>query len=169
MLGPAPGLRLAFPTDTCLCRIWLRSIARELEENVVENVKKGSCLCQAVRYEVKGVFDSFFLCHCRYCQKDTGSAHAANLFAASAEMKWLSGEDKVRTFNLPGTRHVRSFCTICGAALPSLQMEGRLLVVPAGSLDDGMAMTPNAHIFVSSKALWDKDLDQITQFEKGPG
>jgi hypothetical protein len=40
----------------------------------------GSCLCGAVSFEVSGAFDSFFLCHCSRCRKDTGSAHAANLF-----------------------------------------------------------------------------------------
>jgi hypothetical protein len=42
----------------------------------------GSCLCGAVRFEVEGEFQRFYLCHCGHCRKDTGSApHAANLFA----------------------------------------------------------------------------------------
>ena len=48
----------------------------------------GSCLCGTVRFKVEGEFDSFYLCHCQHCQKDTGSAHAANLFSSSAKLIW---------------------------------------------------------------------------------
>lgn len=34
----------------------------------------GSCLCGAVKFEVQGEFDSFYLCHCQRCQKDIGLA-----------------------------------------------------------------------------------------------
>lgn len=92
---------------------------------------KGSCLCGRVRFEVVGRFDSFYLCHCQHCQKDTGSAHAANLFSQSARLTWLSGAEAVASFTLLGTRHQKSFCQICGSALPSDQdTDG--LVVPAG-------------------------------------
>ncbi|WP_084183219.1 GFA family protein, partial [Nevskia soli] len=90
----------------------------------------GSCLCAAVRFEIDGDFERFYLCHCEYCRKDTGSAHAANLFTAKAALRWLSGQEKATQFTLPSTQHSRSFCSICGSALPSLQMNGTLLVVP---------------------------------------
>ena len=76
----------------------------------------GSCLCGAVRYEVHGGFESFFLCHCGRCRKGTGSAHAANLFASNAAIVWLSGESRVKTFRVAGTRHERSFCSECGSS-----------------------------------------------------
>lgn len=126
----------------------------------------GSCLCGAVRYEVEGVFEHFFLCHCSHCRKDTGSAHAANLFAAGATLRWLAGQDKVSTFRLPGTRHARSFCAICGSALP-LAAPG-MLVVPAGSLDDAPGMRPQAHLFTASRADWDDALETLPGFERFP-
>ncbi|MFN3455173.1 MAG: GFA family protein, partial [Pseudobdellovibrio sp.] len=43
----------------------------------------GSCLCGQVEFKIQGVLESFFLCHCKYCQKDTGSAHSANLFSTN--------------------------------------------------------------------------------------
>jgi hypothetical protein len=121
----------------------------------------GSCLCGAVRFEVAGEFEQFYLCHCEYCRKDTGSAHAANLFSSSAALKWISGEDTVRQFDLPGTRHSKAFCPICGAALPRTQMNGKLLVVPAGSLNTEVRIRPDAHIFMASKAGWDEALEKV--------
>lgn len=132
------------------------------------NRYSGSCLCGTVRFNVEGSFERFYLCHCEYCRKDTGSAHAANLFSSVAKLEWVCGQDEVRSFNLPSTRHSRCFCSICGSALPSVQMEGRMLVVPAGSLDGHVGVTPDAHIFVASRANWDAGLEKIIGFEKFP-
>ncbi|PPI81431.1 GFA family protein [Marinobacter flavimaris] len=130
-------------------------------------VHSGSCLCGTVKFEVQGSFDSFYLCHCQHCQKDTGSAHAANLFSQSAELTWLSGKDAVTSFTLSGTRHNKSFCKLCGSALPSTQLEG-VVVVPAGCLDSRISMVPTAHIFTGSKAPWDGDFGDVPEFEGLP-
>jgi hypothetical protein len=127
----------------------------------------GSCLCGSAKFKVQGEFDSFYLCHCQHCQKDTGSAYAANLFSQSAELTWLAGADAVTTFTLPGTRHNKSFCKLCGSALPDAQMAG-LLVVPAGCLDTEVSMLPTAHIFTSGKATWDEDLEILPKFKGLP-
>lgn len=132
------------------------------------NKVTGSCLCGANRFEIEGEFESFFLCHCRHCQKDTGSAHAANLFSTTAKLNWLSDRAAISSYTLPDTKHAKSFCSTCGSALPSKQMGGKLLVVPAGSLDSEFAMRPTAHLFVSSKAAWDHGLETIPRMEKLP-
>lgn len=128
----------------------------------------GSCLCGRVRFEVTGDFERFYLCHCEYCRKDTGSAHAANLFTSTGKLIWLSGTDMIKTFTLPSTRHTRSFCLECGSALPSTQMNGTLVVVPAGSLNTEVPMRPTAHIFGSSRASWDQGLESCPSAERFP-
>jgi hypothetical protein len=126
----------------------------------------GSCLCGAVRFDIEGAFDAFYLCHCGRCRKDTGSAHAANLFASKARLVWWQGEDQVRSFRLPGTRHARAFCTCCGSALP-FASDG-LVVVPAGSLDAPLMIAPQAHLFLSCRAEWDQGLGDLPGFEGLP-
>jgi hypothetical protein len=128
----------------------------------------GSCLCGEVSFEVDGEFDSFFLCHCEHCRKDTGSAHAANLFSSSARLKWLSGENLVKTFDYKSSGHIKGFCGKCGSALPNIQMEGALLVVPAGSLDVDVHIKPTGHIFCANRANWDSGLENVQEFEKLP-
>lgn len=129
----------------------------------------GACLCGAVAFEISGAFEAFFLCHCRRCRKDTGSAHAANLFSSTATIAWLSGQDKIRTYRVPGTRHEKSFCTECGAAVPTLQADGALLVVPAGSLDSPVEIRPTAHICCASRAEWDTELGAVPTLDGLPG
>ena len=126
----------------------------------------GSCLCGAVRFEVEGDFESFFLCHCSRCRKATGTAHAANLFSTRRFCAGGPVEGQVRNFTVPGTRFERSFCTECGSALPRLQMGGSLLMVPAGCLDSDVAIRPVAHIHTASRANWDDCLEDI---ERLPG
>src|SRR5437764_472609 len=134
----------------------------------MSNRHTGSCLCGEVRFEIDGEFERFYLCHCECCRKDTGSAHAANLFSATAVLKWISGEPSVRQFILPSTRHGRSFCSTCGSALPNVQMNGKLLVVPAGSLNTDAPIKPDAHIFMSSRARWDDALEKVAAFDGFP-
>jgi len=133
------------------------------------NTHRGSCLCGEVRFEIFGDFEKFFLCHCKRCRKDTGSAHAANLFSSTAEIRWLSGRDKIKTYRVPDTRHEKSFCSECGSALPSVRMGGTFLVVPAGCLDSEIEIRPEAHIFLASRAGWDAHLEDVPGFYELPG
>lgn len=129
----------------------------------------GSCLCQKVRFEIEGNFDAFYLCHCSYCRKDTGSAHAANLFAKGAKLIWLAGEADTKTFTVPGTRHSKCFCRECGSALPRSEMDGGMIVLPAGSIDEGKLEKPDAHIMMARKADWDDGLDEVMKLGGLPG
>lgn len=129
---------------------------------------RGSCLCGAVRFEVEGGFECFFLCHCAFCRKDTGSAHAANLFSSTATLTWLTGENHVATYHLPATRHAKSFCKACGSALPRPRTEATPLVVPAGSLETPLTIRPDAHLFVASRADWDRELQTVPAFDRLP-
>ena len=169
------GAGLPFPkVDALRARVGVRShIAvlirlspHRMEVSMTDHF--GSCLCCTVRFQVKGDFDRFYLCHCQHCQKDTGSAHAANLFSSSAELIWLSGADVVRSFTLPGTRHAKSFCTLCGSALPGAQSPDGV-VVPAGCLDTPVPVLPTAHIFLASKAVWEEEVNDAPEFDGLPG
>jgi len=130
------------------------------------NKHAGSCLCGQVRFEIEGDFDRFFFCHCQRCRKGTGTAHGANLFSSSARITWLAGQDTVTRYKVPESRHRRVFCSACGGALPC-EYPG-LLVVPAGSLDSDLQTSPTAHIFVASRANWDKSLESVQAFDALP-
>ncbi len=131
-------------------------------------IYKGSCLCGCVQYEFEGEFEDFYLCHCNYCRKDTGSAHAANLFSKEGRLKWLQGREQVTDYNHHGQGHIKSFCSICGSAVPNIQMSGKLIVVPAGSLETDLNIKPQAHLFYSHRANWDEKLEDLKHFDELP-
>lgn len=129
---------------------------------------QGSCLCGDVAFELAGTFNRFYLCHCEYCRKGTGSAHAANLFSRDASLTWLRGEENVQSFKLPETRHVRSFCNTCGSAMPTVVADHNLTVVPAGCLDCDVSVLPSGHLFMGSRANWDESLETVKAFDGFP-
>ena len=47
-------------------------------------------------------------------------------------------------------------------------MDGRLLVVPAGCMDNDINIKPQGHIFYASKANWDTDLEKAPKFQELP-
>jgi hypothetical protein len=129
----------------------------------------GSCLCNAVKFEMEGEFKKFFFCHCSRCRKTSGSAHCANLFAPGAKLTWLSGEDNIRFYQLEGANFARNFCSTCSTLVPIYVKARDMVVVPAGCLDTDIDIKPQAHIFTDSKGNWDEILNDIPRFEKMPG
>ena len=130
---------------------------------------KGSCFCGEVRYEFGEHYGIFQYCHCSRCRKSSGSAHAANIMAIAADFKWLSGEDMVRVFDPPETKYFRSaFCSNCGSASPWLSKNGKVMVVPAGGLDDDPEIRPQQSVFWGSRAPWYCSVDELPQHEQLP-
>jgi len=134
-----------------------------------EQHARGSCFCGAVSYEITGNLGVFQYCHCSRCRKVSGSAHAANLFVARPDFRWLRGEELVGRFEPADTRHfVTSFCRRCGSSLPWLEKTGRTFIVPAGSLDDDPGIRPSQNVFYGSRAVWYTEAGSLPQHEELP-
>jgi hypothetical protein len=54
---------------------WLK---RENEHSSMELSMEGGCTCRQVRYRLTGTPLIVHACHCRWCQRETGTAHALN-------------------------------------------------------------------------------------------
>jgi hypothetical protein len=120
-----------------------------------ESILKGSCLCGAVKYEAAGEPMRFYHCHCSRCRKITGTGHASNLFLQPATLRWLSGEELIRTFKVPeAKRFTNNFCATCGSRLPRQAKDSDMVMIPAGSLDEATPIQPQARIFSESRASW---------------
>lgn len=130
----------------------------------------GSCLCGTVRFELTQAPVWSHNCHCSRCRKTRGAPFASNLFFPLAALRYLQGEDRLRSFKPPDAeRFTHVFCDVCGSSLPFLNRTHGLVGVPMGSLDDDPGYTPRAHIFVESKAPWFTITDSLPQHPAGPG
>ena len=73
----------------------------------------GGCACGKVRFEADVEDDEAYLCHCRMCQRATGSVSIAFKNMEQAKMRWLSGPDWYESSAIAR----RPFCRECGTSL----------------------------------------------------
>ncbi len=129
----------------------------------------GGCLCGKVRYEATA--DPIFMgnCHCRDCQKATGSAYEAAVGIPAATLK-VTGNVKYHDMKADSGNTVsRGFCPDCGARLigKSNSMPD-LAIITAGSLDDPKQYQPAMDVYVSSAQPWDHMNPALPKFPKMP-
>ena len=128
----------------------------------------GSCLCGAVKYEVRGDLGPAVYCHCSRCRKASGSAFGSNAVVAAKDFVVVEGEDSLKTFSTPQGVH-RMFCANCGSPLISRRdILPDVLRLRLGTLDTPVPAAPSAHIFVASKAAWWEIRDQLPQHPERP-
>ena len=99
----------------------------------------GKCLCGAVTYEVEIPDKPFYsgLCHCRDCQRYTGTAFASSLMVDKGGVK-LKGKLKFYGKETDrGTFMERGFCPKCGSNVLCKSSDwDNQYVISAGTLDD---------------------------------
>jgi hypothetical protein len=116
----------------------------------------GGCACGAVRYTLAAAPMIVHCCHCRDCQRQTGSAFVLNALIETDRIRLAAGMPQ--PVPLPtdsGRPHDIYRCPACRVALWSDY--GRrpwLRFVRVGTLDDPAALAPDVHIYTRSKLPW---------------
>ena len=116
----------------------------------------GGCACGAVRYRMAWPPMFVHCCHCRDCQRQTGSAFVINALIETDRIDRLAG--RLEPTSMPtdsGRPHDIYRCSSCRTALWS-DYGGRpsLRFVRVGTLDDPAAAPPDVHIYARSKLPW---------------
>ena len=118
---------------------------------------EGGCTCRRVRYRMTTKPLFVHCCHCRWCQRETGSAFVLNALIESDRVELVAGDPV--TVDTPsnsgrGQRIVR--CPACHVALWSHYAGAgdRLKFVRVGTLDEPDRLPPDIHIFTASKQPW---------------
>jgi hypothetical protein len=117
---------------------------------------EGGCACAAVRYRLESAPMFVHCCHCRDCQRQTGSAFVINALIETDRISLLSGDPAPVAVPTDSGRPHRIYrCPACRIALWS-DYGGRpsLRFVRVGTLDDPAALPPDVHIFTRSKLPW---------------
>ena len=117
----------------------------------------GGCACRTIRYKLTASPLIVHACHCRDCQRLTGSAFATNIWI---ERRFVEADHaRARSVMLAagsGKPNEVFSCPDCGTALWSKYhaAPGDTLLVRAGTLDHPERVTPDVHIFTRSKLPW---------------
>lgn len=131
---------------------------------------KGGCLCGAVRYRAEADRAGATICHCRDCQKFTGSAFATLLMVPKTAFA-LTGPVKTHTgvggSGLPVLRH---FCAECGSSIAEEPgTRPGMAILFAGTFDDPSVVTPAREIFQDDQFSFVQVAGDHPRFAKRPG
>ena len=123
-----------------------------------ETIRRGGCMCGAVRYEVRGEPLKVGLCHCKDCRSETGSAY---LYYADWPREAFTATGEYRTYS------GRSFCPLCGGRLFHLGDDHAEIAV--GSLDEApTGLVPAREGWIKRREPWMPPLERAFQANEDP-
>lgn len=130
----------------------------------------GGCLCGAIRYRLVEAPITFYACHCKDCQRQTGSAFGLSMFVRREAIELLAGEPDRFELTMSDGRVKRGrFCASCATRLwgePRAFPE--LCVLRPGTLDDPSVFEPVGHIWTGSACSWVTIPDDGVLYEGQP-
>jgi len=127
----------------------------------------GGCACGAIRYSYEAEPVFALNCHCRDCQRETGSAFASILIVPRAAFRLVQGTPKNFALTADsGRTTTRAFCGDCGS--PLFGFGSDFVNIRVGSLDDPSTFRPTQDIYVSSAQPWDYMNSALTKVPKLP-
>lgn len=129
----------------------------------------GKCLCEAVTYQITGNLGPIYHCHCSKCRRWHGAAFRTRTSILRSQFSWLSGEDKLSTYD-SSDNVTKYFCRTCGSPLISTYKDHpQVLGIALGGLEGEITEQPQGHLFTDSKASWHQITDDLPQFSGWPG
>jgi hypothetical protein len=117
---------------------------------------EGGCACRVVRYRLRAAPLYVHCCHCRWCQRETGSAFALNALIEATRVELLAGpHEDILTPSHSGEGQVIARCPSCRVAVWSLYGSNPAIrFIRVGTLDEPDRCPPDIHIFTASKQPW---------------
>jgi hypothetical protein len=118
---------------------------------------EGGCSCKAVRFRMESAPLVVHCCHCRWCQRETGSAFALNAMIESDRVTHLGVDPElIHTASESGPSQETARCPVCKVAVWSHYAGAGPITrfVRVGTLDDPDRLPPDVHIFTASKQPW---------------
>jgi hypothetical protein len=124
------------------------------------------CECGDVRFRLASAPIFVICCHCRQCQKLSGSAFALNGMIEGDRVELVDME----TASVLQTDRGETRCRRCNTKLWATHRDfgDRILFVRLGTLDEADCLKPDAHFFVRSKHPWISVTDDTPVFEALP-
>ena len=128
----------------------------------------GGCACGAIRYECAAEPIMSLNCHCRDCQRASGSAYASGIFVPAAALTLVKGEPRYHAARADsGNIASRGFCPECGSPVMAKQSQWPVIIIYASSLDEPTWHRPTMDIFTASAQPWDHMDPALPKYPRG--
>jgi hypothetical protein len=106
----------------------------------------GGCACGRIRFTARIDNDEAYLCHCRMCQRATGSVSIAFKNVKQADVRWSHEPDWYASS--PIAR--RPFCRECGTSLGFAYPDSANMDLSVAAFDDPARFRPTLHFGVET-------------------
>lgn len=130
---------------------------------------QGGCLCGKHRYRTKGNPMRVSVCHCKFCQRRTGSTCGIAVFFPEENVK-INGNDLAlyeHVSDESGLKIGLEFCRRCGTTITAkLERFPTGRVTFGGTFDDPSWFTIERHIWTRSAPSWMVFPENIPCFQK---
>jgi hypothetical protein len=103
--------------------------------------------------------DDAYLCHCRMCQRSTGSVSIAFKNISKAALSWLTPPDYFASS--PIAR--RGFCATCGTSLSFEFPDGENIDLTVAAFDDPRRFQPRSHFGIESRLEHWRDVSGLPE------
>jgi hypothetical protein len=129
----------------------------------------GGCLCGGVRFELTEPAKEASYCHCKRCQRRTGTAASANARIDGRTLRVVQGEELVKAWRHPDGGFEKLFCRECGGQLFSRNPDDPTQIgVRLGAFDGDPGVRPSSRKFVAYAAAWEPIPDDgLPRYDEG--
>ena len=115
----------------------------------------GGCLCGAIKYDLQGEPLMTAICHCKDCQKQTGTTFSIVVGVTPESVKVDGKATIYTTVGETGAEVHRHFCSLCGSPILSDATASMgIYFIKAGTLDDTSNLKPELEIFRDDAQSW---------------
>src|SRR3954468_19462137 len=115
----------------------------------------GGCNCGAVRFEVTAPLVKASYCHCKRCQRRTGTAVSVSAHPAEGTFEILAGEDRLKQWK-PESGGFKYFCGDCGSQIYANNPgHADPVGIRMGAFDGDPGIRPSVRQFVAYAAPWE--------------
>jgi hypothetical protein len=125
----------------------------------------GGCACDQLRFSINS--DPIFqaVCHCRTCQRHTGSAFRVVVAVSRSAVSMRGASNIYKRTGDSGQLVINRFCPDCGGTVaiePAALAE--MTIIPVGTLDDPSWVKPTMEIYCDSAQPWVQLGDGMERF-----
>lgn len=129
----------------------------------------GRCVCGKVTYSASAepVFSG--ICHCKTCQRVTGSAFGAIVAIPAPSLTVQGDVTQYDGIGDSGQATHRSFCPVCGSSIAlSADIMSGIVMLPIGTLDDTKWVKPTMQIYCQAEQGWLNSQSEMQRFDGMP-
>jgi hypothetical protein len=134
-----------------------------------EQTISGGCLCGLVKYEATGPAQFRVLCHCRDCQRASGTGRVPVMGVLKSGFRVTR---KTKSYGVVGgsrRQAIRHFCPECGSLLfGTPEVIPHIVTLHIGNLDDPRMFHPTTALFTRYRLDWDQFADGLEAYDMTP-